>query len=120
MRASGSAHLPWNTRCTFMTSLGVALDRVAVSIHGKYGQPREAHGQRQERGDRPADPQRAHRGIAVPGGQVPLHLHLVGTVDRDVRERAAHDQRPPRVPDCWVHLKTIRRDRSVINILRLL
>lgn len=97
-----------------MTSLEVALDRVAVSINSEHGQPREAHGQRQERGDRPADPQRAYSGTAVPGGLVTLHLHLVGAVDRNVRKRAAHDQCPPRVPDCRVHLKTIRRDRSVI------
>lgn len=102
------------TRRTFMTPLGFALDRVAVSIYGEHGQPCEAHGQRQECGDRPADPQRAHRGAAIPGGQVPLHLHLVGAVDRDVRKRTTQNQRPPCVPDCRVHLKTIRRERSVI------
>jgi len=68
------------------------LDRVAVPVHGEYGQSREAHGQRQESGYRPAEPQGPYRGSVVLHGQVTLHLHLVDTVHRDVREHAAQHQ----------------------------
>jgi len=71
---------------------GSQLDRVTVPVLGEYGQAREAHGQRQERGYWPTEPQGPDRGTVVLHGQVTLHLHLVDTVHRDVREHSTQHQ----------------------------
>lgn len=94
------------------------LDGVAVPILGEHGQARKAHDHGQKRRNWPAEPQRPDRRSIILGGQVPLHLHLVGAVHGHVCHRAAQRQRPPRVPDGRVYLKAVvRQSVAVVSVI---